>query len=285
MNEGEYGMIDRRKTQLIAACVAVLLALAWSSAGSELRVGGRVVGIGSALPSAGMSAEIDVFVGLGALEASSRTELSLFPYTTSSETVAVSLIQDWLHLSAEYEFSIQPLGITATTILAQAAPPPWVGAVGSFLADAGVEAEARLLGDGFAATPLRAELWVNAVAGIGGAVGPLDVVRVGAALESTLSAPNGAIWPTPSLVATASLGPATLSSETELSFAGGLHFSAETVSLVGSWRELGFSAKAWCTFSGEPTGPTVGIRISYEFGATPLRPFPDSTECVGGVCH
>ncbi|MBU0595756.1 hypothetical protein KJ567_03620 [Candidatus Bipolaricaulota bacterium] len=67
--------------------------------------------------------------------------------------------------------------------------------------------------------------------------------------------------------------------------AGGLHVVTETVSLACSGRELGLSGKAWCTFSEEPSGPTVGFRIAYEFGALPLRPFPDSTECVGGVCR
>jgi hypothetical protein len=271
---------------MVAACVGILLAaMAWSAVGSEFRTGGRGAFVGSALPSAGGSAEIDLFAGLGSLEASSRTELSLFPYTTSNETAALSLVQDWLSLTAEYEFSIVPLGITAATILAQATPTPWVTACGSFLVDLGVEGEARLLGDGFAATPLRAELWVKGSAGIGGSVGPVDLVRIGAALEGTLSAPNGTVWPTPSLIASASLGRATLSSETELSLAEGIHIVAETASLVCSWVELGLSAKAWCTFSEEPTGPAVGLRIAYEFGAAPLRPFPDSVQCVGGVCH
>jgi hypothetical protein len=279
-------MLKRRRLRVVAACAVVLLAaMAWSAAGSELRAGGRAVLLGSALPSAGANAEIDLFADYWSLEATSTTEISLFPYRTGSETIALSLVQDWLCLSAEYEFSIVPLGITATAILAQATPPAWVTAWGSFLVDLAVEGEARLLGDGFAATPLRAELWVKGSAGIGGSVGPVDLVHVAAALEGTLSAPNGTVWPTPTLIASASLGRATLSSETELSLASGIHVTAETVSLLCSWREVGLSAKAWCTFSEEPTGPAVGLRIAYEFGALPLRPFPDSTACVGGVCH
>ncbi|MCX6094966.1 MAG: hypothetical protein NTY63_09140 [Candidatus Bipolaricaulota bacterium] len=259
--------------------------MACSAAGSELRTGGRAVLVGSALPSAGANAEVDLFADYWNLEATSMTEISLFPYRTGSETIALSLVQDWLSLTAEYEFSIVPLGITATSILAQATPAAWVTACGSFLVDASVEGEARLLGDGFASTPLRAELWVKGTAGIGGSVGAVDLVHVAAALEGTLSAPNGTIWPTPTLIASASRGRATLSSETETSFAGGVHVTAETVSLACSWREFGLSGKAWCTFSEEPTGLAVGLRIAYEFGALPLRPFPDSTACVGGVCH
>ncbi len=279
-------MLKRRRYRVVVACVGVLLAaVAWSAIGAELRTGGRAVLVGSALPSAGANAEIDLFADYWNLEATSTTEISLFPYRTGSETVALSLVQDWLCLTAEYEFSIVPLGITATSILAQATPPAWMTAWGSCVVDLAVEGEARLLGDGFASTPLRAELWVKGSAGIGGSVGPVDLVHVAAALEGTLSAPNGTIWPTPTLVASASLGRATLSSETELSLAGGIHVTAETVSLVCSWLEFGMSAKVWCTFSGEPTGPAVGLRIAYEFGALPLRPFPDSTACVGGVCH
>jgi len=279
-------MLKGRRPRMVVGCaVALLAATAWGATGSELRTGGRGVFVGSALPSVAGSAEIDLFAGLGSLEASSTTELSLFPYTTGNETVALSLVRDWLSLTAEYQFSLAPLGITAPTILVQATPPAWVATWGSFLVDAGVEAEARLLGDGLAATPLRAEVWVRGGAGIGCTAGVIDYLRVAATLEGTLSAPNGTIWPTPSLVASASVGRMTLSSETELSFAGGIHVAAETVSLVYSWLELGISARAWCTFSGEPTGPSVGLRIAYEFGAVPLRPFPDSTECVGGVCH
>ena len=279
-------MLKRQRPRVVAACVEVLLiATAWSATGSELRTGGRGVFVGSALPSVAGSAEVDLFANYWKLEATSTTEISLFPYRTGSETIALSLVQDWLSLTAEYEFSIVPLGITATAILVQATPPAWVATWGSFLVDAGVEAEARLLGDGLAATPLRAEVWVRGGAGIGCTAGVIEHLRVAATLEGTLSAPNGTIWPTPSLIASASLGRATISSETELSFAGGIHVAAETVSLVCSWRELGLSGKTWCTFSGEPTGPVVGLRIAYEFGALPLRPFPDSTECVGGVCH
>jgi len=259
--------------------------MTWSATGSELRTGGRTVVVGSALPSVAGSAEVDLFAGLGSLEASSTTELSLFPYTMGNETIAVSLVRDWLSLTAEYQFSLAPLGITAPTILMQATPPAWVATWGLFLVDAGVDAEARLLGDGLAATPLRAEVWVRGGAGIGCTVSVIDYLRVAATLEATLSAPNGTIWPTPSLLASASVGRVTLSSETELAFAGGIHVAAEAVSLVCSWLELGISARAWCTFSGEPTGPSVGLRIAYEFGAHPLRPFPDSAECVGGVCH
>jgi len=279
-------MLKRQRPRVVTVCVGVLLAaVAWSAKGSELRVGGRGVFVGSALPSVAGSAEIDLFADYWNLEATSTTEISLFPYRTGSETIALSLVQDWLSLTAEYEFSIVPLGITALTVLAQAAAPAWVATWESLLVDAGVEAEARLLGDGLAATPLRAEIWVRGGAGIGCSVSVIDYLRVAATLEGTLSAPNGTIWPTPSLVASASVGRMTLSSETELSFAGGIHVAAETVSLVYSWLELGISARAWCTFSGEPTGPSVALRIAYEFGALPLRPFPDSAECVGGVCH
>ena len=279
-------MLKRQHPLVVAALVGVLLAaMAWSAMGSELRTGGRGVFLGSALPSVAGSAQIDLFANYWNLEASSTTEISLFPYRTGSETIALSLVQDWLSLTAEYEFSIAPLGITALTILVQARPPAWMTAWGSCVVDLAVEGEARLLGDGFTATPLRAEVWVKGGAGIGGSVGPVDLVRIGAALEGTLSAPNGTVWPTPTLTASASLGRATLSSETEWSLAGGIHVTAETVSLLCSWRELGLSGKAWCTFSEEPAGPTVGLRIAYEFGALPLRPFPDSVECVGGVCH
>ncbi|MDD5263769.1 MAG: hypothetical protein PHU43_02935 [Candidatus Bipolaricaulis sp.] len=279
-------MLKRRRLRAVVTCVGVLLAaVAWSAVGSELRTGGRAVLVGSALPSAGANAEIDLFADCWNLEATSTTEISLFPYRTGSETIALSLVQDWLSLTAEYEFNIVPLGITASTILARATPPAWVTARGSFVVDLAVEGEARLLGDGFAATPLRAELWVKGSAGIGGSVGPVDLVHAAAALEGTLSAPNGTVWPTPSLIASASLGRATLLSETELSLAEGIRVAAETVSLLCVWREFGLSAKAWCTFSAGPTGPSAGLRIAYEFGAAPLRPFPDSTACVGGVCH
>ncbi|MFC2099551.1 hypothetical protein ACFLSF_01810 [Candidatus Bipolaricaulota bacterium] len=279
-------MLKKRRSRVVATYVAVLLVVAaWCATGSELRAGGRAVLLGSAWPSAGASAEIDLFLGLGDVEALSTTELSLFPYTTGTETVALSLVRDWLSLTAEYQFSVVPLGISAATILAQAAPAPWVAAWGSLLVDAAIEGEARLAGDSFAATPLRAELWVKGYAGIGGSLGALDSVRVAATLEATLSSPGGTVWPTPTLTASASLGRATLSSETEASLVGGFHVVAETVSLACSWREFGLSGKAWCTFSEEPSGPTVGLRIAYEFGALPLRPFPDSTDCVGGVCR
>jgi len=279
-------MLRRRRLFTGAGCVAVLLAaLASSAAGSELRAGGRAVLVGLALPSPAGSAEIDLFVGLGSLEASSRTELSLFPYTTSSQTVALSLARDWLSLSAEYQFSIRPLGITAARILARAGPPARLAVWGNCLVDAGVESEARLVGYGFATTPLRAEFWVKGTAGVGGAVGPLDVVRIAAAIEGTLSAPDGTVVPKPSLVVSASLGRATLSIETELSFAGGIRIAAETVSLACSRLEWGLSAKGWCAFSGEPTGPSAGLRISYAFGAMPRCPFPGSAGCVGGVCY
>lgn len=279
-------MFRKRHPRVFATCIAVLLAAAaWSATGSELRAGGRAMLLGSALSSAGASAEINLFLGLRDLEASSTTELSLFPYTTGSETVALSLVRDWLSLTAEYQFSVVPLGISAATILAQATPVPWLAAWGSFLVDVGAEGEARLLGGSFAATPLRAELWVKGTAGIGWSLGALDSVRVAATLEGTLSSPGGTVWATPTLTASASVGRVTLSSETEASLAGGIHVVEETVTLACSWRELGLSGKAWCTFSEEPSGPAVGFRIAYEFGAPPLRPFPDSTDCVGGVCR
>jgi hypothetical protein len=270
----------------VAMALAILAALACGAWGADLRSGGVASAWGSARPIVGGSASLDLFLGLGDLEAASWTEYSLFPYTMGSETLSLSLVRDWLTLSGEYQFSLLPLGITSATLLARARPAPWDIALGDLLLDLSVEGEARLKGDTFTSAPLRTEIWLKAAASVSRSVGCLDQVLLGASLEATASAPGGGrVWPTPVLLASASIGRAMLESATTLSLAPRLRVESETVSLRASWSDLGVSGEAWCTFSEEPGGPSVGLRVSYEFGDIPLGVTPTSSNCSGGVCR
>lgn len=210
---------------------------------------------------------------------------SLFSRTRCTQALAASLVRDWQSLHAEYPLSIVPIGISAATILAQARPAPWEIACGAEQFEIAVESEARLKGDALTSTPLRAELWLRGRAGVSRAAAPLDSIAVGASLEGTLSAPNGVVWPVSTFVVSASLGRVTRSSETEISFAGGAHVTNETLSFSLSSLASLLSGEAWCTLSGEPGGVSVGLRVAYEFGASPLLAFYGSGECVGGVCR
>jgi hypothetical protein len=260
---------------------AIILATAVSA---EPRFGGSIETWGTACPVLSGNASLDVFVGLGDVEAAVRTEFSLFPYTIGTATLSASLVREWLSVGGEFQFSVLPIGITSAMVLSRALPSPWVGSIGDVLLDLSVEAEARLKGSTFATTPLRAEVWVKGAASASRSLGFLDQVVLGASLEATLSAPGGRVWPTPTLVAGLSYGRATLTSETTLSIAPRIRIEAETVSLTMSWRDLGLSGKAWCTFSEEPSGPSVGLQITYEFGDVPRGPFSAGGECLGGVC-
>jgi hypothetical protein len=278
-------VLKRFRRAILALAGVLLVAASWGAASSEVRVGGRAELVGAALPLAGAGATVDFFLGRGEIDVSTATDFSLFPYTLSTEAVAVSLVRDWLSLNAEYQFSIVPIGISAATILAQATPAPWEIACGAQLFEIAVESEARLKGDAFTSTPLRAELWLRGRAGVSRAGVPLDFIFVGASLEGTLSAPNGTVWPVSTFVVSASLGCVTLASETEISFAGGTHVTNETLSLTLSSLVSQLSGEAWYTLSDEPGGVSVGLRVAYEFGASPLLTFSGSRECVGGVCR
>jgi hypothetical protein len=95
----------------VAMALTILAVLACGAWGADLRSGGVASAWGSAVPIPGGNASLDLFLGLGDLEAASWTEYSLFPYTMGSETLSLSLVCDWLTLSGEYQFSLLPLGI------------------------------------------------------------------------------------------------------------------------------------------------------------------------------
>jgi hypothetical protein len=270
--------------RVAAVCGAAYLALSCCALGGACESGGAVSAWGAVWPSPGASVSLNAFLGLGACEASSRTEYSLFPYTVGSETLALALVRDWLSLSGEYQWSLLPLGVTQAVVRARALPAPWDVAEGDVLVELSVEGEARLKGDSFDSSPLRAELWARGLVTASRDLGVLDQVLLGVSLEGTLSSPGGEIWPTPGLVLSASFGPATLASRTTLSFAQGFHIASETVSLRGSWKDTGLSGEISLGLA-EGGEPSVGLRVSYEFGSTPRRPFPLTDECAGGVCR
>jgi hypothetical protein len=276
--------------RFVLRCVAVSLGLltmwACGLTGADVRFGGIVGATGAVWPIPGADVSFDAFVGLGGVEAASRTEFSLFPYTVGSETLSVSLTREWLSLSGGYQFSLVPIGITSAEILARARPSPWQFVAGGLLLDVSIEGEARLKGEAFSSTPLRTEIWTRGTAGVSRSVGCVDPVRLAISLETTVSAPGGGgIWPTPALLASASIGNVTLAGEARLTFAGGLHLDSGTVTLSGAWRDVGLSAAAWCTFSGEPRGASLGIRAAYEFGDSSLAGSSANDACAGGVCR
>jgi len=273
-----------RLRRVVASAIILATAVACGVVSAEPRFGGSIETWGTACPVLGGNASLGVFVGLGDVEAAVRTEFSLLPYTTGTATLSASLVREWLSVGGEFQLSVLPIGITSAMVLSRVLPSPWVGSIGDVLLDLSVEAEARLKGSTFATTPLRAEVWVKGAASASRSLGCLDQVVLGASLEATLSAPGGRVWPTPTLVAGLSYGRATLTSETTLSFVPRIRIEAETVSLTMAWRDLGLSGKAWCTFSEEPSGPSVGLQITYEFGDVPRGPFTARGECLGGVC-
>jgi hypothetical protein len=261
-------------------------ALACSAVGAELRFGGVVEMWGTASPILGGNASLDLLIGLGDVEAATRTEFSLFPYTTGTETLSVSLVREWLSVGGEFRLSVLPIGITSAMVLSRAQPPPWECSISDVLLGFSVEGEARLKGYTFATTPLRAEVWVQGTASVSRSLGCLDQVLLGASLEATLSAPDGGeIWPTSTLVAALSYGCATLRSETVISLAPSLRFDEERLFLRVSWDDLGLSGEASLAFTAEPRSPSVGLRVLYEFGDAPLGGGPSGSGCAGGVCR
>jgi len=277
-----------RETRLQAAAAwAVILvsAVSCAVAGESLRIGARTQVTGSASPAWSVGAALDAFAGWGDLEFSSGTQASLFPYSIADQTVALSLTREWLSLAASYTFSVVPIGITSAGFVAHAAPPSCLIPLGALLFDLSVEGEARLKGSGFASTPLRAELWVEGHATVSRSLGCIDLVSLGAGLAGTLSSPGGTVWPTPSVAASVAFGRLRVASETEFALAGGIDVASEKLSLYLAWHDVGLATEVWCTFSGELRGPDAGLRVSYEFGSLPRRPFPGSTECAGGVCR
>jgi hypothetical protein len=270
----------------IPAClIAVALLFAGGAQCADLRSGGAIAAWGTVCPDATGSASLDAFLGLGPVEAASRTEFSLFPYTLGSETLSLSVVRDWLSLCGEYQWSLLPLGITSATFLASVSPAPWEVPVGNFLVAFSIEGESRLTGYAFNSTPLRAEIWIKGAVSASRDMGIFDQASVGASLEATLSAPAGAIWPIPGCVLAASLGWATLASETVFALSPTIRVASETLTLRGSWRETGLTGELSCVFSEGSSGLSLGIEISYEFGDAPLRAFPSSAECSGGVCR
>jgi hypothetical protein len=266
--------------------VIIAVALACSAAGADLRFGGNVDAWGAVCPILSGNTSLDLFVGLGDVEAAARTEFSLFPYTMGTEIFSLSLVREWLTIAGQFELSVIPIGITSAEILSRAQPSPWEWLIGDVLLDVSVEGEARLRGYTFATTPLRAEVWVKGAASASRSVGCLDQVLLGASLEATLSAPDGGqIWPTSTLVAALSYGCATLRSETVVSLVPSLRLDEERLFLRVSWNDLGLAGEASVAFTAEPLGPSVGLRLLYEFGDTPLGGSPSGSECAGGVCR
>ncbi len=284
----DTGGIDMRREfaiRCVAACLIAVLGFAGASWGVGPRFGGAVGASYAALPVPASDVSLELSFGLGLMDASSWTEYALFPYTVGSQTFAVSVAQDWLGLIAEYRFSLVPLGITRAAILARARPGSWDISWGDSVVSAAAEGEARLTGDSFASA-LRTEIWAKASAGVSRAVGCLDSIGLGVSVEATLSAPGGGrLWPTPALVASATLGRFTLKSETTLSVVSDLRIAAETISLDASWGEIGLSGSVWCTLSGDALGPSFGIRLATQFGDAPVQGFRVGGACAGGVCH
>jgi hypothetical protein len=261
-------------------------AMACSAVGADLRFGGSVETWGTASPTLGGNASLDLLMGLGDVEAATRTEFSLFPYTMGTETLSVSLVREWLSVGGEFRLSVVPIGVTSAMILSRAQPSPWECSIGDVLIDFSVEGEARLKGYTFATTPLRAEVWVQGTASASRSLGCLDQVLLGASLEATLSAPDGGeIWPVSTLVAALSYGCATLRSETVISLLPSLRLDEERLFLRVSWNDLGLSGEASLAFTAEPRSPSVGLRVLYEFGDAPLVGGPSGSGCAGGVCR
>jgi hypothetical protein len=261
-------------------------AMACSAVGADLRFGGSVETWGTASPTLGGNASLDLFVGLGSVEAATRTESSLFPYTMGTEILSVFLVREWLSVGGEFRLSVVPIGVTSAMILSRAQPSPWECSIGDVLIDFSVEGEARLKGYTFATTPLRAEVWVQGTASASRSLGCLDQVLLGASLEATLSAPDGGeIWPVSTLVAALSYGCATLRSETVISLLPSLRLDEERLFLRVSWNDLGLSGEASLAFTAEPRSPSVGLRVLYEFGDAPLVGGPSGSGCAGGVCR
>jgi len=261
-------------------------AMACSAVGADLRFGGSVETWGTASPTLGGNASLDLFVGLGSVEAATRTESSLFPYTMGTEILSVFLVREWLSVGGEFRLSVVPIGVTSAMILSRAQPSPWECSIGDVLIDFSVEGEARLKGYTFATTPLRAEVWVQGTASASRSLGCLDQVLLGASLEATLSAPDGGeIWPVSTLIAALSYGCATLRSETVISLFPSLRLDEERLFLRVSWNDLGLSGEASLAFTAEPRSPSVGLRVLYEFGDAPLVGGPSGSGCAGGVCR
>jgi hypothetical protein len=266
--------------------VILSVALGLTAAGTDLRLGGRVEASGTAYAAASANVLLDAFAGLGDLEAVTRTEFSVFPYTVGSETLAVYLVREWLSVGAEYEFGVLPLGITSATLVALALPPPWTGAMGDTVFEVSVDGEARLVGYTFATAPLRAEVWTRATVSASRGLGWLDLLLLGISLETTLSAPgDGRIWPVATAVAEFSLGYASLRSETTLALAPSIRLEEERVSVRASWSDLGVSAEGGLVLGAKPEGVTVEFRIAYEFGDAPLHGTSSDPGCAGGVCR
>ena len=261
-------------------------AMACSAVGADLRFGGSVETWGTARPTLGGNASLDLLMGLGDVEAATRTEFSLFPYTMGTETLSVSLVREWLSVGGEFQLSVLPIGITSAMVFSRAQPPPWECSISDVLLDFSVEGEARLKGYTFATTPLRAEVWVQGTASVSRSLGCLDQVLLGASLEATLSAPDGGeIWPVSTLIAALSYGCATLRSETVISLLPSLRLDEERLFLRVSWNDLGLSGEASLAFTAEPRSPSVGLRVLYEFGDAPLVGGPSGSGCAGGVCR
>ena len=153
-----------RLRRMSASAVVLATALVCSAVGADLRFGGRAEAWGTACPTLSGNASLDLFVGLGNVEAATRTEFSLFPYTMGTETFSISLVREWLSVGGEFRLSVVPIGITSAMVLSRAQPLPWECSIGDVLLDFSVEGEARLKGYTFATTPLRAEVWVQGTA-------------------------------------------------------------------------------------------------------------------------
>ncbi len=278
-------MASARGAVGVAVCLAAVVGIAGVAQAQDFRLGGALSASGAVSPVAAADVALEVVAGLDCVDFASWTEFSLAPYTIGSQTLAVSCTRDWLGLRAEYQFSLIPIGITRAAFVARARPAPWESVTGDLLWSVEAAAEARLAGDSFAA-PLRAEVWGEVVVGASRALGFLDLVFVGAALEATVSAPGGGqVWPTPTWRVAATLGRFALRSETVLHVVGGLRVASETLTLDAAWSELGLSGSLWCTFAESDRGPSLGMRFAAEFGDRPLEEFRSGGTCSGGVCR
>ncbi len=280
--------MEERRAVYLGCTVVLLGVLAVAScgvaAGADLRLGGSMEAWGTACPVPGGNASLDLFLGLGDLEAVTRTEVSVFPYTTGTETIALYLVRDWLSAGAEFRVSVLPIGVTAATILFSALPLPWDYSIGDTVLEFSVDGEARLVGDSFASAPLRAELWAKGAVTAARSLGWLDQVLLGVSLEATLSAPDGGrIWPVPAAIAELSCGGVSLRSETTIG--PSMSLDAEKLTLRASWGEIGLSAEGVVAFARETEDVSIELRLQYEFGDTPLRRVSADSECSGGVCR
>jgi len=278
-------VLHARRIVCLSVCLAVIAGGAGAVRGDDLRLGGALETSAGVSSMVSGDASVELVAGLSSVDLGSWTEMSLLPYTMAFETLTLAYVQDWLSLRAEYRFSLAPLGITSATILSGARPGSWETSVGDILVSVSAETEARLAGYSFASL-LRTEIWAKVTAGASRRIGCLGPVYVGGSLEATASAPGGGrIWPTPAVVVSATLGHVVLRSETTFSIVGGVRVSAETVSLEGSWSEIGLSGSAWCAFSEGESGPSLGIRVVKEMGDAPLWGFRSGGSCSGGVCR